>query len=388
MKSLVACSDRRELKGLAMIRAEWWAVWLVVVALVGCNKQAKPTLMANMAKKEVTVSQLRAIDYEYAARFGHSVAACVHDIVTTTEDGNVVENAFRWRMWAMPQARAAAFDQDPLTALIELWILADQQHQFFTSGQGRDWFGEQQPRAQATTLDLRATAESLMSQTMNPDALRAIQETKRDWVQTHPIEGRLVSRPTARADLANLVPPRQQGTLSSVASIQETVGDMNARIAILTEQAPVEARWQAEYLVASLFDQSVSQDVGAVTGSLSKMTAFLEGFEETAARQTTAVFEGIQGERMMVFDALERERAEILAAIANERELVLDRVDTQLSKAASDIDQVSRGLIDQATSELDAVGRGLIDHVFIRLIQLFALVALALLIFRLVTRER
>jgi hypothetical protein len=89
------------------------AALLVVIALVsGCNKQPKPTLMANMAKKEITVSQLRAIDYEYAARFGHAVATSAHEIVTETEDADVVEHALRWRMWAMPQARAAAFAQD------------------------------------------------------------------------------------------------------------------------------------------------------------------------------------------------------------------------------------------------------------------------------------
>ncbi len=89
------------------------AALLVVTVLVsGCNKQPKPTLMANIAKKEITVSQLRAIDYEYAARFGHAVAASAHEIVTEKEDADVVEGALRWRMWVMPQARAAAFAGD------------------------------------------------------------------------------------------------------------------------------------------------------------------------------------------------------------------------------------------------------------------------------------
>jgi hypothetical protein len=361
---------------------------IFVVTLVGCNKEARPTLMANMAKKEIAVGQLRAIDYEYAARFGHAVAACVHEIVTATDDPEVVQHALRWRMWAMPQARAAAFDQDPLKALIELWILADQQHQFFTSGEGQAWFGEQQPRAQATTLELKAKAELLMSQTMTSGALRAIQEAKRNWVETHPIEGELVSRPTARADLANLVPPRQSGTLQAVASIQETVGDMNDRITILTEQAPVEARWQAEYLVASLFDDRLHGDLNTVVGSLERMTGFLDSFEETTARQTAAIFDGIERERVMVFDAIERERAEILAALTDEREAILRGVDSQLSKTTSNMDAVARGLIDDATVELDGVGRGLIDHFFIRLSQVLVLVSLGILLFRWLTRRR
>ena len=365
------------------------AALLVVVALVsGCNKQPKPTLMANMAKKEITVSQLRAIDYEYAARFGHAVAASAHEIVTETEDADVVEHALRWRMWAMPQARAAAFAQDPLTALIELWILASQQHQFFAVGEGKTWFGAQQQHALATTEHLQEKAELLMAQTMSADALRAIQEKKRDWIESHPIEGKLVARPTARADLANLVPPRHGGTFQAAASIQESVGDMNDRITILTEQAPVEARWQAEYLVASLFEERLYHDMDVVVGSLSTMTEFLDTFEETAATQTAAIFEGIRGERIMVFDAIERERAEILAAIALERQVVLGSVDTQLSKATADIDELTRGLIDEGTAELKTAGRDLIDHFFVRLLQFLVIVAAGVLLFRWVTRRR
>ena len=192
----------------------------------------------------------------------------------------------------------AAFGQDPLTALIELWILANEQHQFFAVGEGKAWFGEQQQRALTTTKDLQQKAKLLMARTMSPDVLRAIKETKRDWVRSHPIEGELVARPTAR-------------------------GDMNDRITILTEQAPVEARWQAEYLVASLFEERLYADMDVVVGSLSTMTEFLKTFEQTAASQTAAIFDGIRDERIMIFDAIEQERAQILAAITLERESVL-----------------------------------------------------------------
>jgi hypothetical protein len=118
------------------------------------------------------------------------------------------------------------------------------------------------------------------------------------------------------------------------------------------------------------------------------MTEFLDTFEETAGTQTAAIFEAIRGERIMVFDAIERERAEILAAIALEREAVLGGVDTQLSKATADIDELTRGLIDQGTAELQTAGRALIDHFFVRLLQFLVVVALGVLLFRWVTRRR
>ena len=42
---------------------------------LGCNTApSKPSLMANMAKDDLTVYQLRAMDYEYASRFAQLVS--------------------------------------------------------------------------------------------------------------------------------------------------------------------------------------------------------------------------------------------------------------------------------------------------------------------------
>jgi hypothetical protein len=80
------------------------AVWLL-----GCGgAPAKPPLMANMVREDVSVEQLRAIDYEYASRFGQIVAACVLEIVDQSDDLRVLDRAYRWRMWAAAEARAAA----------------------------------------------------------------------------------------------------------------------------------------------------------------------------------------------------------------------------------------------------------------------------------------
>ena len=171
--------------------------------------------------------------------------------------------------------------------------------------------------------------------------------------------------------------------------MQESLGDMNDRITILTDQAPTEARWQAEYLVASLFDDRLyGEHLDTVVGSLDRMTGFLDSFEETTERQTAAIFDGIESERVMIFDAIERERAEILTALADEREAILSGVDSQLSSTTSSIDEVARGLIDDTTDELDGVGRGLIDHFFIRLAQFVVIIGLGALLFRWATRRR
>lgn len=341
-------------------------VILAAAFAFGCNTApAKPSLMANMAKDELTVYQLRAMDYEYASRFAQLVSASVVDIVETTNDLAVRERALQWRMWAMPQARAAAFDQDPFAGLIELSVLARQQHQFFAVGNGKGWFGDQQSRALETTLHLEQESERLLSDVMSQDQFERMTDVVSKWVEDHPIEGQLFVRPTARADLATLVTEEQHGGLKAMGSMEETLRDMSDRVTILSTQMPIEVRWQAEYLVEALFEDRVHDRIDSIVGSMGEMTAFLDDFEGTLSAQTQTLLEGFERERIIVFEAVESERIEVLAAIENERESILDKLDSQLTTA---------------TAELDSVGRGLIDHFFVRLIEVLVIMGIVVIL--------
>jgi hypothetical protein len=336
---------------------------VVALSVFGCNTApSKPALMANMAKDDVTVTQLRAINYEYSAHFAQLVSMCVMDIVAHNDDPRVRERAYQWRMWASPQARAAAFDQDPFVGLLELWILAAQQRQYLTEGGGKSYFGDQQECARETTRELEDEARRLISTVTTEENGKALYENGREWVDEHPIEGQLFVRPTARADLAGLVPEAKQGGLKAVASLEETFRDLNDRITILTVQMPVEARWQAEYLTNSLFEERVQEPTESMLDTMETMIDFLDEFEPILAAQTNALLDGVTAERIAVFDAVEEERTEILAAIEDERGSIMDKLDAQLLSA---------------TTKLDQVGRGLIDHFFVRLIEVLAVVGVA-----------
>ena len=347
-------------------RPQLLAVALLAGAVFGCSTTpSKPSLMANMTRDDLTVYQLRAMDYEYATRFAQLVAACAADIIATTDDQSVRENAFQWRMWAMPQARAAAFDQDPFAGLIELWVLSKQQHHYFDQGGGKGALGDGDNCALRTTQHLVQGAEHMASSVMSGEEFERLKEIVASWVDKHPIEGKLFVRPTARADLATLVSHEDHGGLKAVGSMEETLRDMGDRITILTVQTPVEVRWHAEYLVESLFEDRVHDRIDSMVHSMSDMTKFLDTFEGTLSAQTSALLEGIQQERITVFDAVEEERVEVLAAIENERDAILNKLDSQLATA---------------TTKLNDVGRGLIDHFFVRLIEVLAVMGVVMVL--------
>ena len=335
--------------------------------------------MADLARDDVTVNKLRAIDYEYANHFSHLVALCATSIIEVSSDPAVLDSAYQWRMWAMPQARAAAFDQDPFAGMLELWALAGQQRHYFTEGEGRTTFGDHQGCAIETAEKLERDIHDWAASVMSESQFNELESNVDKWIDDHPIEGALFVRPSARADLAGLVSEEKRGGLQAVGNIEETFRDLNDRLTILTVQMPVEARWQAEYLVSSLFEDRVQAPANAMVDSMQEITDFLGEFEDTLSAQTLTLLDGFEKERLAVFDAVGEERKEVLSAIEDERVTILAALDKQVLTA---------------TAKLDAVGKGLIDHFFVRLIEVlaamgifvFLLVGLILLVVR--RRER
>ena len=334
----------------------------VLTTLLGCSTTpSKPSLMANMAQEDVSVAQLRALDYEYAAHFGQTVSTCVLDIVDETDDLEALERAYQWRMWAAAQARAASFDHDPFAGMLELWVLAGQQSSYFAEGGGTQAFGDQQQLAIATTRKLEEDIRAVASKVMEPETFASLSKKVDEWIGAHPIEGRLFVRPTARADLAGLVSEEKQGGLKAVGSIEETFRDLNDRITILTVQMPTEARWQAEYLTNSLFEERLERPTNDLIATMANMNDFLDTFEQTVDEQVATLLEAVERERLAIFEAVAEERKMVLSAVEQERISVLKEVDTQ---------------IVSATTEFDRVGKGLIDHFFHRLIQVMVVMGI------------
>ncbi|MBW2547993.1 MAG: hypothetical protein JRE82_12340, partial [Deltaproteobacteria bacterium] len=254
---------------------------------------------------------------------------------------------------------AAAFDQDPFVGLLELWVLSAQQRHYFTEGGGKNYFGDAQGCVLETIRELEEEGGRIISAVVAEDEKEVLYEAGLAWVAEHPIEGKLFVRTTARADLARLVPEEKQGGLKAVGSIEEMFRDLNDRITILTVQMPVEARWQAEYLTHSLFEERVQEPTDSMLDAMETMIDFLGEFDGILSAQTDTMLAGFEKVRSAVFDAVAEERTAVLAAITEERASVMDKLDEQLHSA---------------TTELDQVGRGLIDHFFVRLIEVLAAV--------------
>lgn len=350
-------------------------LWLCCFLATGaCSTTPdKPPLMASMVDDTVTVNQLRAKDYAYASRFGQLVSTCAIDIIEQTEDPKLRERAMQWRMYAASQARRAAFNQDPLSGLLELWALAGQQRRYFSDGDGKALLTDATPCVLATARQLEEEIQVIAAEVMTHQDMEDITIRIDRWVDNHPIEGRMFVRDTAHADLAALVGDQTHGGLKAVGSIEETFRDVNDRLAILSTEMPLEMRWQVRYVGDMLFSEHLDEPAADVAAMGRRVNKFLDEIEELIPKDREALFEAFQAERDALLEALGREREVILNAVTEERTAIFSALDEQVATSLG---------------ELDLMSRSLIDHFFVRLVQLLVVAGLLGLLAYILLRRR
>ena len=81
--------------------------------------------------------------------------------------------ALEWKIEAVPEMREALFQPDPLTALIDSWVLSNQMADYFASGPGKMALGEFHPVAAATCRKLEETIAQVAGRTGFGDTSKA-----------------------------------------------------------------------------------------------------------------------------------------------------------------------------------------------------------------------
>jgi hypothetical protein len=194
------------------------------------------------------------------------------------------------------------------------------------------------------------------------------------------------------ADLIRRTYNDDLGSLASLKALQESLGDITARLDTYNTYLPKQARWQAELLVSDLAHGpefgTAAANFLVLTQALDKTSNNLDRMPQLAAaarqvalgdlnNQRTAAESFLRQERAQVFDQLTQQRvaavadlhSERLAATADlrgERQIVLDSLHSEEVAAMHDLNVLSQ----QTLNDVDQRSRRLVDHLFWRAVEL------------------
>jgi hypothetical protein len=232
-------------------------------------------------------------------------------------------------------------------------------------------------------------------QTAAPSAdLAAGRQKVASWADANPIETGLAGRTSADTELIR-AEQSAMGAVAAVRAIEESIGDLTARLDSYNAYLPKQARWQAELMLSDVAsDPQVGKamsNLGAVSNALEKTSTGMEHMPDLVGQTRTAVLADVNGqrlatqaflrqERLETLDALHRERIATIADMRNERlaatadlrgerQVVLDALHNEQVEAIKGVETIS----DKELKDFDTRARGLIDHFFVRAVEILLL---------------
>jgi hypothetical protein len=221
-----------------------------------------------------------------------------------------------------------------------------------------------------------------------------LDEGIRRFAAEHPLTNPYFFRPSPVELLAKYLGQEQVSGLQAVGSMTEMMEQLSLRLNLYTELLPRSGRWQAELMLAELADSSRSSQFLEILNQIEAMdalNAFLSSAPELVEEQREILLEAVDQQRIAFEAGLEKYVAgatdEILAGITPEREAAmaeLDRIfEAEIGEAVTRLD----GTISQAVVDIDGALERAVNQLFVRLLQLVAIVGVVVVLLILLLRR-
>jgi hypothetical protein len=322
----------------------------------------------------------------------------------------VRRNALLWKVHAVPTIFLAASQEDPRFAMVDLWILAVQMHEFLSRGRGTALFGASQAAATETARRMEEDAVRVAHRAFpSPQRYAKAEQIVTKFAAAHPIENIYFVREPVTPYYLELL-REETGLFASIARA-EGYAETATRLALFAvKYMPEMARWQAEL---ALLDAESYPVVAGTTSALATMARAVGNFErlaidlpktleserrallEDADRQRRESFRDLERMREATFRDVSKEREATLAAVRGEREALLAAMRDEISRT---LDQAGReraalaGAFPEIATKLGGTAlphlKEAIDHLIIRIALLLAVVGALCVVAWLLLRPR
>jgi hypothetical protein len=316
-----------------------------LVACVGLNpKPAGPDLKPwPEIQPDFRVEALRLRMHEYSITFAAEIDLAAAAIERQATDATVQRNALLWRIRSIPEMRKACFRLEPVSAMVDAWILARQMDQFFSDGAGATAFGTFQPQATAVSRRLVAQIREIGDSIAVPPSGRDDFEHRfiDPWLAEHPLPDITFVRESPISRFAEQSRARGD-TFQSVGTIEELAFTLSQQLRIYLADLPKQVRGEVDLMRSDIL---ASEPVTSMQGDLHMGAAAADRIAATGEDIPRLIL----NERQVVLDEMNRQRALVMNAISVEREQAIGAI---VRSFAAERDEMLRSLEFQRLATL------------------------------------
>jgi len=273
--------------------------------------------MSKVGKTQVSAVELRSRVNELAIRIPGIIEKAADAIRETSTDPQVRRRALVWKIDAVPAVQRVLLQSDPLTALVDGWVLGFQMLHYYAEEGGAALFGASQSLVVQACRQALAALDGVANKVARtPESIPQTRGYWEAWARQHPLEGTYLTRESIASDMERLVAGEGNRAFEQLDHVADTVVDLAAWVDIYAEFLPRIARWNAELLaddVAGRDDvrriQAEVETLRGILERLAKIAGEMPGLLEGVERRSVAA---LAAERLVQLLDIERQRVETL----------------------------------------------------------------------------
>ena len=251
MSGIRTASTPRPWTGAALVAL---LVALLIAGACGAPKVTKrqTDIMEKAGTVSVSAAVLRVGVNDLVDRFAGRLEQSADRIVKETDTVAIRQRALALKANAIPMVYTAGYRADPLSAAVDVWVLAFQFREYAGSAAGLAAFGPQQRVLQETAREQLADVDTVMRTiAIRPEHFDRARPQVEQWAATHPLEQALAGRQSG-ASLLTSLRSADQDVFVVVGTVADTLENLSERLNTYAAQLPKQARWQAELLASQM----------------------------------------------------------------------------------------------------------------------------------------
>lgn len=333
---------------LATACASIWVVIIVAGCITPPEAQQAPTPQAQ-TKPQTTPAQYSPEDVAaslkvFTDRFAVVIEAAADQIVAQSDDRQIRRQAVLLKMRAIGLCREVVLQDNPHTAVIDLWAFCAQMRRYLVEGDGSETFGQWQPIVIQAAQEIEADIETFAQWVVAPQVLPQVRRELDAWVKDHPLRGPLARQSGLPSPIDHTMGGPWRTVLNFTSAInplqgldatQKRLEETNLaaeRIRITAQYLPQQLRWQTELLLYDMEErQTVSSALDSfetLANSFDRLATEAQGLPTSLRTEVSAAMDDLaaQDESLRSTLAQARDTASEIGQSLDQAERVADAV--------------------------------------------------------------
>ncbi|HEY6626505.1 MAG TPA: hypothetical protein VIZ21_06095 [Ignavibacteriaceae bacterium] len=322
--------------------------------------------MENLEGLQMTQIELTIRLNEFDKYFNGRVEEAADKIIQSTDSKEIKINALQWKINVIPRAMESLVIPDPRAAGVDLYALSGQMLEFFSTGKGKNLFGDYQYIAIEASEDIMHEVMKIANDFRD---IRYRQETTKiveDWIKENPIQNIQFNRRSTFELLAKTLGAEEYTLGSSVGDIAQGVQDIRRQITSYTEFLPKHIKWRAQLASYEMFGDSVVQktfsNFDRMVNSTERITRVAEETPSLIMDIQQSSFAEINRQLLLTLTTLAHERTILIDEMRKERIEVLKDINQQRFESLDHVEKLAETSINQSSIIADDI----IDKMFFR----------------------